>query len=84
MYYLYILESLSSGKLYIGQTEDPDKRLNDHNRGASTFTKGKGPWKRIFLKAHDNREQALALEKKLKSWKNPQRIKKWIDNEAVG
>jgi len=84
MFYVYVLESESSGKLYIGQTNDPDKRLSDHNRGASPYTSAKGPWKRIFLKAFPTRSESLAFEKKLKSWKNPQRIKAMIEQNAVG
>jgi len=37
MSYLYILQSESSGRLYIGQTNDPEKRLNYYDRGASPF-----------------------------------------------
>jgi len=84
MYFVYILESESSGRLYIGQTDDPKKRLDDHNRGASPYTKGKGPWKRIYLKEISTRSEALVLEKKLKSWKNPKRIKAMIKNDEVG
>jgi len=84
MYYVYILESETTGKLYIGQTDDPDKRLQDHNRGASPYTRGKGPWKRIFLKAFSTRSESLAYEKKLKSWKSSQRIKAMIARGAVG
>ncbi len=84
MYFVYILESETTGKLYIGQTDDPDKRLNDHNRGASPYTKNKGPWKRIFLKEFPTRSESLAFEKKIKSWKNPHRIKAMIAGGAVG
>jgi len=49
MFYVYVLESESNGKLYIGQTNDPEKRLNDYSRGASTYTKNKGLRKQIFI-----------------------------------
>ena len=78
MYYVYIIESETTGRLYIGQTDNPDKRLKDHNRGASSYTKGKGPWKLIFLKAFSTRYEALAFEKKLKAWKNADRIRAMI------
>ena len=43
MYYLYLLELETSGKYYIGQTENLQQRLNDHNRKKKKYTKGKGP-----------------------------------------
>ncbi len=85
-YFVYILESESTGKLYIGQTTDPEKRLADHNRGASTYTKNGSPWKCIGLFKFATRNEALTLEKKLKSWKNPMRVKSWIirQNHSIG
>ena len=84
MYFVYVIESQTSGKLYIGQTNDPVKRLNDHNRGASPYTKGKGPFTLIFLKEFPTRTESLAYEKLLKSWKSPSRIKAMINRESVG
>jgi putative endonuclease len=84
MFYVYILESQTTHRLYIGQSDDPDKRLNDHNRGASIYTKDKGPWMRIFLKAFSDRSSAMAYEKKLKSWKNADRIRSMITRETSG
>ncbi|MCX6258916.1 MAG: GIY-YIG nuclease family protein [Bacteroidia bacterium] len=80
MFYVYVIESQSSGLLYIGQSKSPYKRLIDHNRGASPYTKDKGPWAIIFLKEFESRTDAILFEKKLKSWKNPIRIKALITN----
>ena len=77
-FYTYILESESSGMLYIGQTSDLDERLTRHNTGNSRFTKGKGPWKMIFSINLESRSEAIFMEQKLKGFKNRDRIKKWI------
>ena len=84
MFYVYILESESNVMLYIGQTHEPEKRLTDHNQGRSPFTKGKGPWKQIYLKSFDTRSEAMAYEKKLKSWKSSIRIRSMIEKGADG
>ena len=84
MFYVYILESESTGLLYIGQTREPEKRLEDHNRGGSPYTKGKGPWHLIYLQEFESRSEALACEKKYKSWKSPARIKAMISKKTVG
>ena len=84
MFYVYILESESNVMLYIGQTHEPDKRLEDHNRGGSPYTKGKGLWNRIYLKSFETRSEAMAFEKKLKAWKSSIRIRTMIEKGADG
>jgi len=81
-FYVYILESETNGMIYIGQTSDPDKRLADHNRGASPFTRNKGPWHRIFLASFQSRAQAIHLEKTLKAWKSPKKVRAWINTQV--
>ncbi len=82
MFYVYIIESESTGGLYIGQTQTPEKRLLDHNRGGSPYTKNMGPWKLIFLKDFPTRSEALLEEKRLKSWKNLVRLREMIKKES--
>ena len=66
MYYVYMIESISSGIFYKGSTSDYKRRLQEHNDGINTFTKGKGPWKLIFVEQFDSLKEALVREKKLK------------------
>ncbi|GEM_PF-751296 len=61
----YVLVSLSSGKLYIGQTNNLEQRLNRHNRNLNKATKNRGPWKVFFAAPFTSRAEAVALEKKL-------------------
>jgi putative endonuclease len=77
-FYLYILESQTTGKLYIGQTNDLQDRIIRHNSDRNKYTKGKGPWILLFSKAFDTRAAAVSMEIKLKSWKNPTKVKGWI------
>ncbi len=81
-FYTYILESESTGMLYIGQTSDLDERLTRHNTGNSRFTKGAGPWKMIFSIKLESRSEAILLKQKLKGFKNRDRIKKWIETQS--
>jgi hypothetical protein len=39
MYYCYVLESESSGRLYIGQTNNVEDRLERHNSGINISTR---------------------------------------------
>jgi putative endonuclease len=42
-YRVYVLQN-RTGKFYIGLTDDVSRRIEQHNRGGSRWTKGKGPW----------------------------------------
>lgn len=70
MYYTYIIQSESTGKLYIGQTNNIRARINKHNSDKNFSTKNKGPWTLLFSKEFDTRSVAMLFEKKLKSYKN--------------
>lgn len=67
MYYVYVIESQKSKNWYTGFTNDLRKRLNQHNKGESTWTKDRGPWKLIYYEASLSREDATSREKYLKS-----------------
>jgi putative endonuclease len=66
MYYVYIIESSATGIFYKRSAADYLKRLKEYNEGLSTYTKGKGPWKLIFVEVFDFIQEALTQEKKLK------------------
>ncbi|MBN1633037.1 MAG: GIY-YIG nuclease family protein [Ignavibacteria bacterium] len=71
MYYTYILKSASAGKLYIGHTEDIERRIFEHNSNQSKSARNKGPWELIFKKKFSGRSEAMIFENKLKKIKNP-------------
>ncbi len=66
MYYVYIIESQQSGIFYKGSTSDYIRRLAQHNENINIYTKGKGPWKLVFVQEFETKRQALLQEKKLK------------------
>ncbi|HRI79437.1 MAG TPA: GIY-YIG nuclease family protein [Cyclobacteriaceae bacterium] len=76
IYYVYIIESETSHKWYIGFTSDLDARLANHNHGLNASTKGRGPWKYIFQRPVEGRKQAREFEKYLKAARNKSFIRK--------
>ena len=66
MYYIYIIESVQSGIFYKGSTSDYMRRLSEHNDGKSEYSRGKGPWKLVFVQPFETKSEALIQEKKLK------------------
>lgn len=65
--YVYILQSIKSGMLYTGCTNDLRKRFKEHQDGKSTYTKGRGPFELIYYEASLNSKDCYAREKYLKS-----------------
>ncbi len=66
-YYTYILKSKKDGKIYTGVTKDLRKRLQQHNSGKSTYTKGRGPFSLIYYEACLLEDKARSRELFLKS-----------------
>lgn len=68
MYYLYILKSEVTEKLYIGYTNNLIKRFKEHNSGKSFETKKYMPWRLVYLEGYANIEDAKDREGKLKQF----------------
>lgn len=76
IYYTYIIESQSSSNWYIGHSDNTDRRLVEYNAGQNKSTRGKGPWKLIFLKSFNSKIEAIRFELKLKKLRNKDYIRK--------
>ena len=79
-YFTYILQSEKDGSYYIGQTEDIEKRLEDHNLGISKYTSRRNPWKLVYYEVFGTREEAIKREGFLKRQRNRDFYKKLIEN----
>ena len=75
---VYIIKSQKNGKYYIGQSNNPLKRLSQHNSGYSISTKTGIPWELVFIKEFTSRSDAMIYEKKLKSYKSHDYLEKII------
>ncbi len=65
--YVYRLRSLSQpGETYIGKTEDPTARIQQHNAGKSNHTSKYLPWKYDLIIWLPDPYKAARLEKYLK------------------
>ena len=68
MYCVYVIQN-PAGRFYIGQSEDIEKRLNDHNQGVSKWTKFRGPWLLVWKDGPFTLTEARRLENLLKAQK---------------
>ncbi|MFM7358510.1 MAG: GIY-YIG nuclease family protein [Sediminibacterium sp.] len=65
-HYVYIIESEQDGTFYKGYSQDPSKRLQQHNQGESKFTSGKMPWKLVYVEECGTKREALIRERNMK------------------
>jgi len=78
VYFLYILQSESTGRYYIGQTHDVPERLAYHNANYSKSLKNRGPWRLVHTEQYNTRSEAMVRERQLKSWKDRRMIQKLL------
>jgi len=67
-YHVYLLEN-RTGSHYIGLSEDPIRRLDQHNAGFSKWTAKLRPWRIIWTSRRLSLTEARILENKLKRQK---------------
>jgi putative endonuclease len=65
-YYIYIAANTDDNELYKGFSEDPHKRIEEHNAGTSQFTSTKQGWYLVFVQEFLEKRDALIFEKKIK------------------
>ncbi len=66
MFFVYLIRSKLNGQYYIGQTSDLKRRIVEHNRGDSKYTRKYKPWKLVYFEAFISRDLAFRREKQLK------------------
>ena len=74
MAHLYILRSITTEKSYVGATVELPRRLAEHRRGHSPFTRGRGPWELVYEEEYPDLAGACRREREIKSWKSHGRI----------
>ena len=67
MYFVYVLKSKKDYNLYIGLTDNIDRRFREHNEGKNFSTKSRIPFTLIYYEALLTKEEALKREKFYKS-----------------
>lgn len=80
-YLIYILRC-SDNSLYIGQTNDFTRRIDEHKKGLNSWTKSRLPVTLVYYESFDSRKEAVGREKKLKTGFGRKWLKKKIDSEA--
>ncbi|MDE2939751.1 MAG: GIY-YIG nuclease family protein [Chloroflexota bacterium] len=80
MFTVYVLQSDSSGLLYVGQTRDLARRLGEHQQGLASYTRNRGPWTLVYEEEWATRGEAMRRERFLKSGVG----REWLKNQVGG
>jgi putative endonuclease len=81
MFYVYAIQSLKDGRIYVGMTADINKRIQQHNSGLTFSTKPFKPWRLIYTEVLSNRISARTKEKYLKSGVGKEFLKSIANNK---
>lgn len=77
-YFTYVLQSVRQKKLYIGQTANLKRRLQEHNLRQNLATKAFAPYQLIYFEGFIKRKDAINREKYLKSGWGLRSVKKLL------
>lgn len=58
---------MKDGRIYVGFTEDLERRIKEHNSGKTSSTKAWVPWELLYSEKVSTRIEARNREKYLKS-----------------
>ena len=81
MFYVYVLRN-PSGRLYIGQTDNLDKRVKRHQIGGVRWTSAHGPWELAYNETYSTRSEAMRRERVLKVGKANQELHQLLNKEV--
>ena len=72
---MYILTNKKNGTLYIGMTNDLERRMFEHkNKLVEGFTKRYGLYKLVYFEQFQYVDDAIKREKQLKNWRRQWKI----------
>ena len=81
---VYILQSISTRRFYVGATVDLPRRLSEHGRGHSLHTRGRGPRQLVYQAEFPSLAEARRRERAIKNWKSHQAIESLIRAASTG
>jgi len=80
-HFVYILQSEETGRYYVGESGDPERRLTHHNSTSTGFTARYRPWQLVFTQEFSTKEEAVAAEQLIKGWKSRKMTRYVIEGE---
>lgn len=76
---VYILRSQRNGRYYTGSTNDLARRLGEHERHASTYTRYAGPFDLVYEEQQPDRSSARRRERWFKSGQGREELRRMLN-----
>ena len=77
---MFAIKSYTDGRIYVGMSQNIEKRLKEHNSGKVFSTKGYKPWHLVYSEKCSDRLHARKKEKYYKSGYGKEHLKNIINN----
>jgi putative endonuclease len=75
MYHVYAIKSLVKNYVYVGMTNNLERRLKQHNNGENRSTKAYKPFVLVLSEIYETRVDARKRERYLKSGAGKEHLK---------
>src|SRR5688572_8378032 len=83
MFYVYILQSQKVDRFYIGYSEQPDRRLIEHNSRKVTCSRNFTSTTKVRPEEFETELQAIRRERYIKSMKSKKYITQLVDKSRL-
>ena len=85
MFYIYVLYSASSDKFYVGYSNDPLRRVVEHNtKPFNTYTSKHRPWElKAFFECGEIEADAMRIERFIKKQKSRKMLEQLCDKTFI-
>ena len=84
MYTIYAIKSEKKRTIYVGFTNNLERRLSEHKKGKTRSTKDYNPFKLIYTEEVQERKNARKREKYLKSGCSKEFLKSLCTRSSAG
>lgn len=74
----YILHSFKTGRFYVGSTNNLSRRLEEHQKGKTKYTRETGPYELVFSQRYESLTEARKIESWLKAQKSSEFLERII------
>jgi putative endonuclease len=79
---VYILQSETTQRFYVGSTDNLLRRSEEHGRGHTPSTRGRGPWMLVYQEQFDFLADARRRELEIKRWKSAKLVKVLVSSSV--
>jgi putative endonuclease len=80
-FYVYAIRDTFKKRIYIGQCENLERRLGQHNASCVKSTQSDRPWTMVALQVVESRRKARWIEHQLKRSRG--RRSRWLEEYAI-